>query len=147
MAPTLVPARPHAPRPQPNPQPPTHPPAYPPTGPPTHPPARPQAQWEQALSTLDTLQRQGLSPETRTFNVVMAACNAAGKHAQTLSVFSALLASGRAPSTASLNSAITAHCRWARPAVGRVAWPLVAWPLPGRMRAHACAWLGMRARG
>ena len=54
---------------------------------------------------------QGLSPETRTFNVVMAACNAAGKYAQTLAVFAALAASGRAPSTASLHSAITAHCR------------------------------------
>lgn len=55
--------------------------------------------------------RQGLSPETRTYNVVMAACNAAGKHAQCLAVFSAMLAAGRAPSTASLNSAISAHCK------------------------------------
>ena len=54
---------------------------------------------------------QGLCAETRTYNVVMAACNAAGKFVQTLAVYQAMTGAGRAPSTASFNAAIAAHCK------------------------------------
>ncbi len=41
----------------------------------------------------------------------MAACNAAGRHAECLETYGAMAAAGRAPSTASFNAAILAHCR------------------------------------
>ena len=60
----------------------------------------------------------------------MAACNAAGRHQQSLAVFSALLASGRAPTTAALSSAVTAHCR-----LGDAA---AAWGVLQEMAARGC---------
>jgi pentatricopeptide repeat protein len=61
--------------------------------------------------TPQKINMQGISAETRTYNVVMAACNAAGKHASCLEIYDAMTSAGRAPSTASFNAAILAHCK------------------------------------